>query len=192
MKRKLVLALGLTALTATAAYAAGLWPNLPVVGGASYCSGYSTGTNGQVCGPTVPAGPSAVTGSETIPADTNKANGANPQTVRMTMAALNALPISYVAGSITAANSLSPTVLQGGVIITAASALSPTTVQLPPAAMDGQQFRISATQNIATLTVNASDATVSNAPTALTVSTTGSYGYQFRYRASTDTWYRID
>src|SRR6266850_691055 len=51
----------------------GLWP---IVGGASYCGS----TNNAVCVLTIPAGPTA-TGLETIPADTNAAQGIQPQTV---------------------------------------------------------------------------------------------------------------
>ncbi len=194
--RKIWTALSVLAVIATPVLAAGLWPNLPLVGGAAYCS--STNTAGvpgtaAVCTSTTPAGPSIVTGLETIPADTNRAGGAAPQTVKMTLASLNALPLSYttlLASSAT--NALSPTVLDGGVVIIAAAALSPTTIQLPPSPVDGQQFRLSSTQNIATLVVNAGTATVLNAPTALTVATTGApYGYTFRYRATGTTWYRL-
>lgn len=72
------------ALLATSglAYAAGLWSTLPIVGGASYCASYVTGTGnlggitgqgqgtiGQICGQTVPAGPATFTGTETVPMD---------------------------------------------------------------------------------------------------------------------------
>lgn len=80
MKR---LALGVAALVACVglAFGAGQFPNYPIVGGASYCGGYSTGPTGQVCVVTVPAGPATTTGLELIPADTEIANGGQPQTV---------------------------------------------------------------------------------------------------------------
>lgn len=80
MKR---LALGAAALVAAVgiAAAAGQFPNYPTVGSSSYCGGFSTGTNGQVCVVTVPAGPSSTTGDELIPADTGLPNGQQPQTV---------------------------------------------------------------------------------------------------------------
>jgi len=191
MKRKILLALGCLALIATPVLAAGFWPTLPLVGGAAVCSSTSTGVSGQVCTTTTPAGPAVVTGSETIPADTNLASGQNPQSVRLPLAALNALPVTYVTGSIVANNTVTAKTTDGGVILLAASALSPTTITLPPSPIDGQQYRISASQTIATLTVNApGGATVSNAPTVLTVSTTGSFGYAFKYRATGTTWYR--
>lgn len=195
MRKPLFVALGLLALIATPVLAA-MWPNFPIVGSAAFCSSTNTagvpGTS-AVCTTTTPAGPPSVTGLETIPADTHRANGAAPQTVNLTLASLHALPLSYttlLASSAT--NALSPTVLNGGVVIIASAALSPTTVQLPPSPIDGQQFRLSSTQNIASLTVNASGATVSNAPTALTVATTGApMGYLFVYRSTGTTWYRL-
>jgi len=185
-------ALGLLALVATPVLAAGLWPNLPIVGGASYCGGFSTGVSGQVCTTTVPAGPSIVTGNETIPADTNAAQGVAPQTVKLTLGSLNALPVAYTnLTPATASNSLSPAANTGGLIVIGTAALSATTIQLPPSPIDGQEFKLSSTQTIASLTVNAVGATVSNAPTAMTVSTTGPYGYLFRYRANGAVWYRL-
>jgi hypothetical protein len=194
MKRKILMALGLLALIATPVLAAGLWPTLPLVGSAALCSSTSTGVSGQVCTTTTPAGPSVVTGSETIPADTNLASGQSPQTVRLPMASLNALPLTYVdLSAATASNAFTATVLQGGVVFSSSAALSPTTVFLPASPIDGQQFRLSTNATIATLVVAASGgATVANAPTAATVSTTGTYGYLFRYRASNTKWYRLN
>ncbi len=61
------------------AYAAGIWFGLPLIGGASYCVGYSQyttvptvpGTQGasSSCNATAPAGPAAFTGYEGLPAD---------------------------------------------------------------------------------------------------------------------------
>src|ERR1035438_2144363 len=95
MKR---IAWGLAALVAAVgiAAAAGNFPYWPLVGGGTQCSGYSTGTTGQVCINTVPAGPAIVTGNETIPADTNLPTGQQPQTVLLSLAAINALPYSLV------------------------------------------------------------------------------------------------
>lgn len=196
--RSLLGALGLLALIATPVLAAGLWPNLPIVGGAAFCSTTNTaGVPGTaaVCNPSTPAGPSVVTGLETIPADTHAASGAPPQTVNLTLASLNALPVTVQAGSIAGAQQLTPTATSGGYILTGSAPLSATTIFLPSSPIDGQQFRISSTQTIASLTVttaNGSGQSVSNAPTALTVSTTASYGYQFKWNAAAKTWYRID
>lgn len=86
------LAVGLCALAVAsiAALAAGQFPGYPIVGGGSYCNGYATGTSGQVCVSTVPAGPVAITGTELVPADTGLASGQQPQTV--------VIPTSMLAG----------------------------------------------------------------------------------------------
>lgn len=70
------------------AWAAGNWSTLPIVGGASFSGGTSTGSSGTVSTSTVPAGPTFLTGSEEIPADTNLAGGASPQTVTIPVAML--------------------------------------------------------------------------------------------------------
>lgn len=58
---------------------AGFWNvTFPIVGGASYCASTQ---NVTTCVNTVPAGPTVLTGLETVPMDTNLANGAFPQTV---------------------------------------------------------------------------------------------------------------
>lgn len=89
------------------AYAAGLFPGFPIVGGASYCNGVSgtgsgtgsstfsttpgaqfgqgqvgqSGTFANPCISTVSAGPPVQTGMELVPADTQLASGQQPQTV---------------------------------------------------------------------------------------------------------------
>jgi hypothetical protein len=96
-KSRLALAAVLTAgIGSTLAYAAGMWPTLPIVGGGSYCAsilgtgptqsgqtgtGAGPVTGSTICGATIPAGPTALTGNELIPADTGLAGGAPPQTV---------------------------------------------------------------------------------------------------------------
>lgn len=193
-KRALLLALCI-AVPLSAAYAAGLWPTLPLVGGAAVCSSTSTGVSGQVCTTTTPAGPSIVTGSETIPADTNLSQGRSPQSVRMPMAALNALPLTYDTITLVKAGYTATAVsTDGGVIVVNSVALTGTfTVLFPPSPIDGQQFRISATNNLNALSpTGVSGASISNGPTALTATTAGGpMGFNFRYRSSNATWYRI-
>lgn len=193
LKRSLLAALGILAVVAVPALA-GLWPNLPILGRAAYCASFATGTGGQVCASTVPAGPASITGNEFVPADTNLSQGRNPQTIAIPVNALNAGPMSYVTLTpVTASNAISPTTNYGGVIIVGSAALSATTFQMPQSPFDGQQYKVSSTQTIATASFNAfpGTATISNAPTAITVSTTGPYGYEFRYRGATNTWYRL-
>lgn len=95
LKRYRSAAVGVAALflTSALAVAAGSWSNLPSVGQSSFCNSTVTGagglggvtgqgqaSTGSICASTTPAGPPAITGNETIPADTNLPAG-NPQTV---------------------------------------------------------------------------------------------------------------
>lgn len=86
MKRtRIALVAGLS-LLATAAIGAGLFSDYPIVGGAAYCTSFVmnplTGAATTTCnGPTVPAGPSAITGVENFAADTTLSGGRQPQTV---------------------------------------------------------------------------------------------------------------
>jgi hypothetical protein len=78
MKRKILAGLIAASVTGSAmfAFAAGFYPNVPLVGGPAYC--YNT-VNG-VCQATVPAGAPALTGSETTAIDTGLPQGQFPQT----------------------------------------------------------------------------------------------------------------
>lgn len=84
--------LGLTSLaiaaTIGAALAGGAYSNFPVVGVPANTDCQSYGNNG-VCNQYRPAGPSGVTGYEIVPADTQNANGQNPQTVDIPVNLLN-------------------------------------------------------------------------------------------------------
>lgn len=196
----LALAVGLISITT--AYAAGLWPDLPVVGGASYCAGSSSTAIGSIigsvtgCPNTVPAGPSIVTGNEQIPADTRLGTaGATPQTVLVPMASLNALPIQFV----TVVNPNSPAGVSaannsGGVVYSNTTTITSANVTLPAAPIDGQQYAISSNRTITTLTVGAGGSASiagNSAPTVLTASTTGPQGYRFIYNAATTSWFRL-
>ena len=81
MKRLLSTLAALTALVAAVpAGAVGLFPGLPIEGGASYCAGYSVYNTGNtvpgtlptpnVCSSTVPAGTTAFSGNEVVVIDT--------------------------------------------------------------------------------------------------------------------------
>ncbi len=54
-------------LSAAPALADGMFPGLPIEGGASYCAGFSV--QGTQCSATVPAGQASPTGTEYFPAD---------------------------------------------------------------------------------------------------------------------------
>lgn len=73
-----------------------------------------------------------------------------------------------------------------------AGTLATGTITMPAAPVDGQIICIASSQTITALTVNAnSGQSIKNAPTALTVSTTGPQGYAYIYRSSNTTWYRL-
>lgn len=103
LRHVLVAALA-AALVSSVVYAAGNYSTFPRVGQASFCASTVTGISAQggntgqgqgtggnsVCAQTVPAGPTNLTGNEIIPADTQLANGAPPQSVGIPMTLLGA------------------------------------------------------------------------------------------------------
>ncbi len=196
--RKSALAVGLVLAASLSAWAAGLFPGFPIVGGAAYCTSFVvnplTGLPTTTCnGPTVPAGPTVPTGSELIPADTGLANGQAPQTVLLPLRALNAAPLSYNLCAAAACGSFTVGNNSGGVLLSYTTTIDSATVVTPAAPMDGQRFSISADHTITSLTVTANTGSTLSVttPTVLTASTTAPQGYEFAYVASTTKWYRI-
>ena len=201
MKRKLIVSLafvGTIGLT-TLAFAAGLWPDFPIVGGATYCAGTSASATGTIigivtgCPNQVPAGPTVVTGNEQIPADTRLAGGAAPQTVLIPMASLNALPIQFFTATTAAAYNVSAANNSGGVCFNGTGTMTAANVTLPASPIDGQQYRICANATITTVTVTPGvGATLAQTtPTVLTASATVPEGYAFIYHAATTSWFRL-
>lgn len=188
MKRLGIAAIALTIIS-SAVLAAGLFLGYPIVGGASYCST----TVNATCTNTVPAGPTAVTGNELVPADTELAAGRNPQTVLLSMRALNAAPVTYnlcagaACGSVTVANN------SGGILFDYSTTIDSATVVTPLSPMDGQRFVIASPYTITSLTVTANTGSTLSVttPTVLTASTTVPQGYEFMYVASTAKWYKV-
>ncbi len=108
IKTRLCMAAAFVAAAGSVAWSAGNWSTLPIVGAPAFCgsiigSGPSqSGVTGQgagavgvgagtICGQTIPAGPPELTGEETVPADTNLAGSAPPQTVAIPMALVGPL-----------------------------------------------------------------------------------------------------
>ena len=171
--------------------ATGIFQGFPVFGVPANTLCQSFGNNG-VCNQYVPAGPTAITGAETIPANTNLANGANPQSIMLTMAAIGALPAVVV--SPTAGSNTTIAATTGTLLVVPSGTLATVQFTLPASTglVDGQTLRISSSQTLTSLTLTAgSGTTINNSPTALTISTTGSYGYEFIYNLAATTWYRI-
>lgn len=197
MKRKIFMALAGVCLIATPLFAAGMFQGYPVVGGAATCVNFATNpTTGAVLttcnGPAVPAGPSIVTGNELIPADTQLTQGIPPATVRIPMAALNALPITFATVTTTAPTTVA-TATMGGICYNSAATITSATITLPVAPIDGQQFAVCSNQTITTLSVSAGAGAslAATTPTVLTASTTAPQGYRWLYNAALTKWFRL-
>lgn len=134
----------------------------------------------------------APTGVETFAADTNLSGGRNPQTSRFTFqqigvgAIQNPTPLTGASVTVAAATSK--------LLIEPAGTIAALTVVLPAATglAQGQQLEISSTQTVTALTLTAGSGTTiaAQTPTAITVSTTASYGYKFVYYGTK--WYRLN
>lgn len=170
----------------------GLWNNWPIVGQSSYCA---TTTN-SVCTSTVPAGPSALTGAETIPANRGTSATA-PTNVLIPVGSLGGNPItvqSITTGAV-GATAISASNLDGGVIYSAAVTITSAAITLPLNPIQGQTYKVSSNRNITTLSVSAAsgDSMAANsAPTVLSTNIVGGpQGYVFYYNKSNTTWYRL-
>ena len=186
----------------TYAYAAGLFPNFPVVGGATYCAGSTSSATGTIiglvtgCPNQVPAGPLVVTGNEQIPADTRLTSGANPQTVLLGLASLNSLPLTFTVVTGVNPTTFTASNISGGIVFDGQGTITAAVVGLPQNPIQGQQYRISSNRAITTLTVNAwaQQQTLFNAPTTLTLTpgNNGPIGFTFVWNTSTLAWYRLE
>lgn len=192
--RGLILGSAILALSAVAAVADGYFPNFPIVGSASYCGGFSTGVSGQVCTVTVPAGPTALTGNETLVVDTHLSQGQQPQTVAVDVTSLGAGPYAYNA-PLTGA-SITVTAQQRRLILEPAGTIATLTVVFPAASglLDNQLFGLCTTAIVTALTVtNGAGTTVLNPPTALLVPVATGAGscVEWVYRQANTSWYRV-
>lgn len=163
-------------------------PNLPIIGGASYCSS----TVNAACVNTVAAGP-ALSGSEFIPVDTGIASGQQPTSAKVNLQTLGSGTYQYVVP--VTADTVTATALNNQVIVNPAGTIAALTFVTPAASalLDGQVLGFCTTQIITTLTVTAgSGTTVANAPTAMLVpvATGAASCVRWRYRQANTTWYR--
>lgn len=163
-------------------------PNFPNIGGPSYCSSSVNGT----CVSTIPAGP-ALTGIETIPADTNVTQGVNPASGRLSLPSIGAGLLVYnvpVTG-----DSITLTAATRQLIVEPAGTIAALTVVLPAATtlVNGQRIGICGTQIVTTLTITpGSGTTVSNTATAMLVpvATGAASCPEWVYRTANTNWYR--
>lgn len=191
--KKSVLAALLLIGSLGAALAQGAFPNYPTVGVPADTECLSYGNN-SVCNQYRPAGPTAITGNETVPADTNLANGANPQTVRIDITSLGAGPYQYAAPA--TGETLTLTAAQRRLIINPSTTLAALTVAFPAATAlkDNQLMGLCSTQIVTTLTLTAgAGSTILNGPTALAVPPATGAGtcYEWVYRVTNTSWYRV-
>lgn len=191
------LTLALAALIATAGVAAlaqTFAPNMPIIGGASYCGGYSSGPTGQVCSVTVPAGPTVQTGDETIPVDTNLTGGQQPQSAKVKITTVGGGKTLYSAPLTGVTQTLTAGIRQ--VVIEPAGTIAAHTLVFPAASTltDGQRLGFCTTQIVTALTTTAgSGTTIMNAPTAMLVpvATGAASCVEWIYVTSTTKWYRV-
>lgn len=163
-------------------------PNMPNIGGPSYCSSSVNAT----CVNTVPAGPK-ITGNETLPADTNVLQGVQPQSGRISLPAIGAGTLDYytplTAASITALNTTRQIIVEPAGTIAALTVVFPAATTL----VDGQRLGLCGTQIVTTLTMTAgSGTTISNPATAMLVpvATGAASCVSWIYRTANTTWYR--
>lgn len=185
--------IGFAALLAVGGVAlaqSGFWPNWPIVGGAAYCSSYTN----AVCTNTVPAGPTAVTGNENIPGNTNLTGGRNPQNVLLSMRSLGVGPTDYeaiTAGAVSYSYTFDN--LTRRVTFTSSVTISDERVTAPPSPMDGQLVDVCSVRTITAFQfiANTGQSLAATTPTVLTASTTVPQCYSWQYRSSNTTWYRV-
>lgn len=177
MKRfRLLAAVGaLTVALAGAAFGAGMFSTLPIIGSGSFTTGTAT----------VPAGPPSFTGLEVVPADTNVAGGGGFATAMVSMRALGQGLRSDVTSPGTA------TIPANTVFYFLDGAqASAYTVTMPAAPTDGDIQRVyctAATVGVLTVAANTGQ-TLKNNPNAACVA---GVGYGWVYNAANTTWFRF-
>ena len=190
MLKKLLLALAVVALPSLA-MAQTFAPDMPIIGGPSYCF---TTVNG-VCTRTIPAGP-AMTGIETVPADTN-IGSSGVQSGKIPIVELGA------GKTVVSTNLTGETVTVDAatrqLILTPAGTIAALTVNLPAATgvITGQRIGICSTQIVTTLTMGAGTGNTfsTTAPTAtlVPVVTGGASCFEFvnvKSATATGIWHR--
>lgn len=188
-KRLLATFAAIFAAGGIAALAQTFAPNMPIIGGNSYCSS----TVNASCVNTVPAGP-AVSGAETIPADTNAASGQMPQSGKIAAQTLGLGTLDYytpvTTDTVTALYTTRQVIVNPAGTIAAMTFVTPASTNL----LNGQRLGLCTTQIVTTLTITAgSGTTVSNGPTALLVPVATGAGscVEWIYRTANTTWYRV-
>ena len=191
------LGLGIVALFSTVLIANAISGNqlgLPVIGGVSYCSSYG---NNSVCRNTVAAGP-AITGSETIVANTNATGGVQTGLIALPSIGAGALTVTTpVTG-----DTITATALTRQLIVTPAGTIAALGVTLPDAGdslYNGQRFGLCGTQIVTALTMSAGTGntfgtTVTSQAMLVPVVTGAASCMEWTYSKTSSTagvWYRV-
>ena len=190
--RKLLLASTALAALASPALADGLFPGLPIEGGASYCASFNV--TGAQCGVTVPAGVTAPTGFEYVPTDLYGLNQTfNSQGLPQTMGlATAAMGFGITVTSTTAGAAVIPANTVNYVINVSETAAS--AITLPAAPIPNQILRIAQVvansgTGTTTLTANTGQTLV---PASITVAGNSVTGVvTLVWNAATLTWTRV-
>lgn len=186
MFKRLFIAISALTIAGSVIATAGLWNNFPKVGSARYCITYVNG----VCQQYVPAGPSTLTGNETIPVDTNLSGGQTPQTVIVPIDLLNGNALALYTGS-----SFTKEIPDNiyNVVLTYSGTITSAVITAPANPINGQRLRVNSNQTITAFSfaANTGQTLGQTSPSVLTVSTTGSQGYEFIYSSSDNKWYRL-
>lgn len=205
MFKKFLLGGALAVLLASSpALAEGLFPGLPIEGGASYCAGYSVFNTGNtvpgttptpnVCETTAPAGVTTPTGSEYIPVDlyglsqTTPSQGL-PQTNGVAAGAMGfgITTVSTTAGAATIPNNTVNYVVN--VSETAASALTMPASPQPWQILRIAQVVANGASGTTTLTANTGQSLVPSSITVAGNSVTGSV--TMLYNPGTGAWTKV-
>lgn len=154
MFKKLLLSGAALAAAIGFAYADGAFPNYPTlnVPANTECLAYG---NNNVCNQYRPAGPTALTGNETIPADTNAA-ASEPQTIRVPVMGVGGGKLVVTTPVTT--DTIAVDALTRQLIVTPAGTIAALTVNLPAASttmVNGQRFGLCGTQIVTALTMGA-------------------------------------
>lgn len=201
--RKGLMAIGvLAAIVSTAAYAAGMFSTLPIIGGASFCASTVTGTGGlggvtgqgqgstgSICGQTVPAGPPTLTGAELFPADTGTGgNGGGAATAVVTTCQLSGGAYTLVtpfSGSTATVPNQTCYYIVGGT-----TTVSSLTLTMPANPLDGQTLILASTVAITTLSVvaNTGQKIAANGPTSASANTSVA---KWIWNQASTTWFRV-
>lgn len=202
LRKGLIAFAALVAMVTTAAYAAGMFSTLPIIGGSSFCASTVTGTGGlggvtgqgqgstgSICGQTVPAGPPSLTGAELIPLDTGAGgNGGLPATAVVTTCQMAGGAYTLVtpwSGTTATVPNQTCYYIVGGT-----TTVSSITLTMPSAPLDGQTLVLASTVAITTLSVvaNTGQIIAANGPTSASANTTVA---KWIYNASVKTWFRV-